>query len=94
MDNTDFIFPFTYENLITYFKNGSQGGGEEDYPQVNYLFYYLEYLNAKTCILEKEYIDKDYLIDYQKFYCRSFEKYERFTKRIHFLSEDVSQDNF
>ena len=55
--DTTFIFSFSYDNLTKYFKSNSQA---------NYLFYYLKNVNAKTCILEKEYIDKDYLIDYQK----------------------------
>lgn len=84
-NNTNFIFSFFYESLNEHFKHSSQG---------NYLFNYLENLNAKTCILEKEYIDKDYLIDYQKFYCRSFEKHERFAKRIHFFSENIPEDKF
>jgi hypothetical protein len=83
--DTTFIFSFSYDNLTKCFKSNSQA---------NYLFYYLKNLNAKTCILEKEYIDKDYLIDYQKCYCRSFEKHERFTKRIHFFNENISEASF
>ncbi|NMX22192.1 hypothetical protein C5S30_07210 [ANME-1 cluster archaeon GoMg4] len=84
MDN-NFIFSFSYENLNEHFK---------DSPQGDYLFCYLKNLNAKTCIVEKEYVDKDYLIDYQKFYCRSFEKHERFSKRVHFFNKDISEDSF
>lgn len=79
------IFSFSYENLNEHLRNTTQG---------DYLFRYLKNLNAKTCILEKEYIDKDYLIDYQKFYCRSFEKHERFTKRIHFFNKEISVGEF
>lgn len=56
--------------------------------QAKYLLDYLDELNAQTCIVEK-YIDKDYLIDFQKFYSRSFANYERFTDRFHFFEEKI-----
>jgi len=57
----------------------------------------LEYLRrngAKTCVLESEYIDKDYLIDYQEFYSRSFSKEGRYTKRVHFFTSRFSERTF
>lgn len=64
-------------------------------PQADYITDYLmDTLCAKTCIIENEYVDKDYLIDYSGFFARSFEKIERFTKRIHFFSNSISQDDF
>jgi len=43
------------------------------------------YVDWKMKRNEKKYIDKDYMIDYQKFYSRAFELIERTTKRIPFL---------
>lgn len=42
---------------------------------------------------EHKYIDKDYLVDYQKFYSRSFKDHERHTRRVHFfnLAFDLSE---
>ncbi len=59
----------------------------------------LNYLNegeikTNTAIIEKEYIDKDYLLDYAGFYSRSFEKIDKFTERIHFFSGKFDQDVF
>jgi hypothetical protein len=88
--NSDPIFSFSWGNLNAYL-NSSQG---------RYLFHYLKgrnlstKLSAKTCVLEKKYIDKDYMIDYQRFYSRSFDDHEKFTKRIHFFSEDFSTVDF
>lgn len=61
-----------------------------------YLFKYLNDLKAKTYVIENEYIDKDYLIDYSNFYARSFDVKEKFTLRLHFFSayfpkEDIKQ---
>jgi len=62
--------------------------------QSKYIFNYLSYLNSKTLIIEENYIDKDYLIDYSKFYARSFDRLDKFTKRIHFFCEEISEDKF
>lgn len=44
-------------------------------PQAQYIMEYLIYtLTVKTGIIENEYVDKDYLIDYSGFFARSFEK--------------------
>ena len=83
--NSDLIFSFFHNNLKELLGNSFQG---------NYLFRYLDDLGAKTCVLEPKYIDKDYMIDYQKFYSRAFEDIERTTKRVHFFTEDFSPTKF
>lgn len=50
--------------------------------QSQYLCRYLIPLHVKTVIVEYNYIDKDYLLDYSFFYSRSFESHERFTTPI------------
>jgi len=59
-----------------------------------YLLGYLKDLHAKTILVEQEYIDKDYLIDYSLFYSRTFTKYERFCQRLHFFSIDFDETSF
>jgi len=81
----DLVFPFDFDKL-----NSILGNSE----QANYLYDYLDYLKAHTCIIEEEYIDKDYLIDYSNFYSRSFNEIERFTKRVHFFYEKFSKEEF
>ena len=79
------VFPFSSQDLKPYFKDSERG---------KYLLKYFDDLKAKTCILEEKYIDKDYMIDYQKFYSRSFELIERFTTRIHFFDKRFSDVQF
>jgi len=62
--------------------------------QAQYIYDYLSRLNAKTCINEAIYIDKDYMVDYQRFYSRSFDNIAKFTKRIHFFSGEISDAKF
>ena len=54
----------------------------------------LKSLGAKTAIIEKDYIDRSYLIDYSKFFSRSFENVKRFTKRVHFFSFSFATKRF
>ena len=51
-------------------------------------------LKARTCVYEQTYIDKDFLIDYQEFYARSFENIPRFTQRVHYFADDFSKAEF
>jgi len=62
--------------------------------QGNYIYDYLSEINAKTVVIEEKYIDKDYLIDYAKFYARSFNIDTKFTHRLHFFSEVFSNYDF
>lgn len=79
------VFPFFSEKLESQLGESAQG---------KYICGYLKTLGAKTCVLEDEYVDKDFTVDYQKFYCRSFKDDGKFTKRIHFFTELFSTDNF
>lgn len=43
-------------------------------------------------LVEESYTDKEYMIDYQKFYSRSFDDYSKVTKRVHFFKDGVDED--
>jgi len=63
--------------------------------QADYIFRYLKNdLNAETVIVEDNYRDKDYLIDYSGFYARAFEDLDRTMKRIHFFTNSFEQKDF
>jgi hypothetical protein len=85
MSFDDTVFQFKRERLIEIMRLSSQA---------DYVLRYLDELKANTCVIEEQYIDKDYLIDYQKFYSRSFKEMKRFTKRIHFFSNSFSSKQF
>ncbi len=55
---------------------------------------YFSYLNAKTVVIENDYIDKDYLNDFMAFYANCFASYERRCKRLHFFDIDFTEANF
>jgi hypothetical protein len=62
-------------------------------PQVQYL---KKYLGDKGCgwiLLEKEYVDHDYLDDYATYYSKCFVGYKRLCKRAHFWRSTFMVDN-
>ncbi len=60
--------------------------------QAKNILKYLDQLMVKSAVLEDPYIDWDYMIDYQRFFCRSFAPTPKVTKRLHFFSKDVAPD--
>lgn len=62
--------------------------------QAEYIFRYLTDLKCETIIIERNYIDKDYLIDYSNYYSRSFSKIERLVNRVHFFNIKISRQRF
>ena len=51
---------------------------------------HLRVLNVKSYVVEDPYIDQDYSRDYSQFYARTFRTHERYCKRVHFFSDDIS----
>jgi hypothetical protein len=60
----------------------------------DYLHGYLTELGVKTIVVEREYVDRDYLEDYAAYYVRSFHPYERYCSRLHFFSSEFDEDGF
>lgn len=52
----------------------------------DYLKEYLTNIGAKTIVVEKDYVDRDYLEDFSGYYVRCFTRYDRKCWRIHFFS--------
>lgn len=59
-----------------------------------YLKKYLVALNAKTIVIEDEYISKDFLHDYASYYSLCFHTYPKFCKRVHFFSLEFDESLF
>ncbi len=62
--------------------------------QAAYIVNYLDHIGAKTFMIEEDYVDKDYLVDYQKFYCRAFKDKGRYTTRVHFFRSPFTLAQF
>jgi len=78
---------YVYSNrkFNTFLGNSRQG---------QYIKDYINALNAKRCVIENEYIDKDYTIDFQRYYARAHKSIPKYTKRVHFFSKSFSNKDF
>lgn len=91
MDFSSLLEDYTEDNLVSIlnFK-----GWHSAYEVKNFHFYiYLqEYLSeakglgATHCLIEREYISKDYIDDYSDFYSLCFQTYEKKCLRVHFFN--------
>jgi len=52
-----------------------------------FLLEYLDHLNAKTIVVEREYTDRHFLDDYAAYYVRCLDKYTSRCTRLHFFTE-------
>ena len=50
-------------------------------------------LGCKSVIIEKDYMDQDFLEEYSEFYSRSFGVYSSKTHRLHFFKEHITYDD-
>ncbi len=60
-------------------------------PHADYIIRYAKEIGAVTALVEDGYIDKDYLIDFSRFYSRSFGQKKAETTRIHFFNKELSR---
>lgn len=72
----------------------------DDFPdiiqkkQINYIYNYLKDLEAKSVLLEADYVDKDYLEDYSRYYVKCFNRYGERCARLHFFSAEIDHSKF
>ena len=55
---------------------------------------HLQELGTRTVVIEEQYIDRDYIIDYSKFYSRSFRAPDRYSRRMHFFKSKFTKKEF
>lgn len=63
-------------------------------PQINYIFQYANDLGAKTVLLERDYLDKDYLEDFSRYYVKCFKNGGQRCARLHFFSSVINHSSF
>ena len=89
------VLPFTREGLFSSLSNQTCCIDDASANRVaQYIFRYLEELEAKTIVVENIYTDGDYLEDYAAYYVRCFNAYHRHCKRIHLFSSSFDEAEF
>lgn len=87
------IRPFGAETLYGALRSDWQTTEEvAQHPQAQYLLRYLNFLGAKSIVVEREYTDADYLDDVANYYIKSFEQFDRRCRRLHFFSKKWGSD--
>ena len=66
----------------------------EERSHSQYFEEYFDKLQAKTILVENEYVDRDFLEDFSAYYVRCFNHYERFCARLHFFTCEFSTQDF
>lgn len=90
------VKPYSHGTLISMMAAHSEATAEviANKDQLKYLKEYFGGIGAKTILLEKHYIDHDYLEDYSGYYVKCFHRYRRRCTRIHFFSVEFSEEDF
>lgn len=57
--------------------------------QIDYIYRYLNDLDAESVLLEPQYIDKDYLEDFNHYYVKCFGNSGFVSARLHFFSKKL-----
>lgn len=91
------ISQYSEENLSLALSN--KYTSPEVISKKNHFLYLKDYLsspdmNAKTIVIEENYISKDFLHDYATYYALCFEEYPKFCKRVHFFSNEFTGEEF
>jgi hypothetical protein len=86
------VFPYSIKQLKACLIDASKARPAviEEKLQRLYFENYFDHLCAKTIIVEKEYVDRDFIEDFASYYVTCFKNYSRFCTRLHFFSSDYS----
>lgn len=91
------VFPFDLDRLIELIAEASFRKSPEEIKSKQHIAYFQSYLpsiGARTMLVERRYIDRDFLEDYAAYYVRCFQPYDRECNRIHFFSEAFTTADF
>lgn len=80
------IYAYSREALFSNISNDNCLRTTDDYS-ILYIHNYLSHLKCAKIVVEKEYVDRDYLDDFAAYYVKCFKEYERFCRRLHFFRE-------
>ncbi len=90
------VKPYSIDNLKQILAECSQASLSfvNTKSHIAYFKEYFEELKAKTIIIEKEYVDHDFLEDFSNYYVKCFQDYERRCTRLHFFKDEYSEEQF
>lgn len=78
--------------LVDHSPNSPEAIGAKRH--LRYFEEYFAHIDAKTIIVEKDYIDRDFLEDFSAYYVRCFYGYDRRCARFHFFQQPFTEKDF
>lgn len=93
------VVPYSRDYIIEFVRHVTawhDRGEVSIKAQLEYIGKYLEvdHIACKTIVVESDYIDRHYLEDYAEYYARCFPPHPRKCSRLHFFSENFSEQAF
>lgn len=88
------VTPFNRDNFLDAVRSSMTRTQVESHAVADYLEKYLSAIGAKTIVVEYDYTDADYLDDFANYYVKSWVKYERHCRRLHFFSIGFDETRF
>jgi hypothetical protein len=82
---------YSYDHDVSFLESLLYGKNESQKIAFQTIF---EKLKIKSVIVENNYIDKDYLVDYTSYLARCFSDYPRLCKRMHFFKKEINEESF
>jgi hypothetical protein len=94
----EIVLPFSQKSLRSCFAEAAAAFLSD--RCYSHLEYFCDYFTAhpsppRAIVIERDYVDRDYLTDYANYYVTCFSnRYRRFCIRLHFFSIPFSEDHF
>ncbi len=81
------VVTYTFDALMRAIEESAEADGDfvRGKRHADFFKEYFTKLDAGTMVIERAYVDRDYLEDYSAYYVRCFPGYERFCTRLHFF---------
>jgi hypothetical protein len=90
------VVPYDIETLVALLAELSTATTEAVSAKAHRQYFegYFAHLEARTVVVEQEYVDHDYLEDYAAYYVKCFVGYRRWTSRLHFFRNSFGEAEF
>jgi hypothetical protein len=88
------VLPYNIDSLKELLRQNSSKAVVDGKLHTIYFEEYFREIGAATIVVEREYVDRDYLEDYASYYVKCFASYERRCTRLHFFSRAISKCDF
>jgi len=90
------VVPYSVDSLVELLAESSDTDPNVVRSKMHRVYFeeYFHALDTRTIVIEREYVDHDYLEDYAAYYVRCFQEYKRKTVRLHFFSNAFTEAEF